>query len=274
MFKAFVFITMMLLLAACNSETSTNEEGKTDKTHSHVSDKESQQQKNEKKKAEKGDKAEKKEAKYEINPDTASVQKLKGNKEEKPVVLLTIDDAPDKHSADIADQLHKLNASAIFFVNGHFLKNEENKKALKHIYDLGFMIGNHTMTHQNLKDLSEKEQKEEILGVNKMVEDVTGEKPAFFRAPFGSNTDYSEKLIKQEGMVKMNWTYGYDWETKYQSKDALTDIMVNSPYLTDGANLLMHDREWTDHAMPQIVTKLRDKGYKIIDPREIKQATE
>ncbi|MCY8098440.1 polysaccharide deacetylase family protein, partial [Bacillus atrophaeus] len=44
--------------------------------------------------------------------------------------------------------------------------------------------------------------------------------------------------------------------------------------LTDGANLLMHDREWTDHAMPQIVTKLRDKGYKIIDPREIKQAAE
>ena len=73
----------------------------------------------------------------------------------KPIALVTIDDAPDQHAAEIADKLHDLNASAIFFVNGHFLKKDENKKALKHIHELGFMIGNHTMTHQNLKDLSE-----------------------------------------------------------------------------------------------------------------------
>ncbi|MDJ1631721.1 polysaccharide deacetylase family protein [Bacillus velezensis] len=65
------------------------------------------------------------------------------------------------------------------FCKRTFFEKDENKKALKHIHELGFMIGNHTMTHQNLKDLSEQKQREEIIGVNKAVEKVIGEKPAF-----------------------------------------------------------------------------------------------
>ncbi|SIC65311.1 Uncharacterised protein [Mycobacteroides abscessus subsp. abscessus] len=70
----------------------------------------------------------------------------------------------------------------------------------------------------------------------------------------------------------MNWTYGYDWEKDYQNKEALTDIMVNSPYLTDGANLLMHDRDWTNAALEGIVKGLQAKGYEIADPDRIQTA--
>ena len=52
-------------------------------------------------------------------------------------------------------------------------------------------------------------------------------------------------------------------------KDALADIMVNTPYLSDGANLLMHDRQWTSEAMGTIVDSLIEKGYLIINPSEI-----
>ena len=41
------------------------------------------------------------------------------------VVLLTIDDAPDKRSLEMAKTLKALNAPAIFFVNGHFLDTDE-----------------------------------------------------------------------------------------------------------------------------------------------------
>jgi peptidoglycan/xylan/chitin deacetylase (PgdA/CDA1 family) len=125
------------------------------------------------------------------------------------------------------------------------------------------------MTHANLKDLSAEEQRNEIVRLNDLVEATIGERPRFFRAPFGSNTDESRKLAEEEKMVLMNWTYGYDWEKAYQSKDALTDIMVNSPFLTDGANLLMHDREWTKEALMGIVEGLKAKGYEIADPHSI-----
>lgn len=185
-------------------------------------------------------------------------------------VLLTIDDAPEKYAVEMAKTLKELNAPAIFFVNGHFLDTDDEKNNLKAIYDMGFSIGNHTQTHVNLKESSEVQQKEEILKVNETVEAVIGEKPKFFRAPFGVNTDFSKSLVKQEGMLLMNWTYGYDWEKQYRDAASLTDIMVNTEYLTDGANLLMHDREWTAQALRGIVEGLRANGYDLIDPKTIK----
>lgn len=69
------------------------------------------------------------------------------------VVLLTIDDAPDKYAVEMAKTLKELGAPAIFFVNGHFIDTEEEQARLKEIYDLGFSIGNHTKTHANLKQM-------------------------------------------------------------------------------------------------------------------------
>lgn len=185
-------------------------------------------------------------------------------------VLLTIDDAPDQRALDMANTLKELDAPAIFFVNGHFIETEEKKQILKEIHEMGFAIGNHTRTHANLKQSSEEQQKEEILFVSDTVEEVIGERPKFFRAPYGVNTDFSKALVQEEGMLLMNWSYGYDWEKQYMDASALADIMVNTEFLRDGANLLMHDREWTADALKDIVEGLRGKGYVFIDPATIK----
>lgn len=189
------------------------------------------------------------------------------------VVLLTIDDAPDKRSLEMAKTLKALNAPAIFFVNGHFLDTDEEKAVLKEIHEMGFAIGNHTQTHTDLKQLTEEQQRAEIMQVSETIEAVIGEKPKYFRAPFGSNTDFGKALVKEQGMLLMNWTYGYDWESEYQDADALSDIMVNTEYLTNGANLLMHDRTWTAAALKGIVEGLRGKGYEMIDPATIQGVT-
>ncbi|WP_226665931.1 polysaccharide deacetylase family protein [Metabacillus litoralis] len=206
---------------------------------------------------------------YTLNNTNWTVEPIDKEAEGK-LVLLTIDDAPDKFSLEMAKTLKDNKVKAIFFVNGHFIQSEEKKKLLKEIYDLGFPIGNHTMSHSNLKNLSEKDQYKEIIELNHQIEAITGEKPKFFRAPFGSNTDYSKKLVAEQGMLLMNWSYGYDWEEDYMNKDALADIMVNTPLLTNGSNLLMHDREWTNKALPKIIEGLKSKGYTIIDPTKIK----
>ncbi|WP_054754977.1 polysaccharide deacetylase family protein [Piscibacillus salipiscarius] len=175
------------------------------------------------------------------------------------VVLLTIDDAPDEHAIEMAKTLKELKAPAIFFVNGHFMDTKEERKVVKQIHDMGFHIGNHTYNHQNLREVSNKQQKKEILKLNKIIEEVIGEKPKFFRAPHGANTDYAEKLVKDEGMLLMNWSYGYDFMADYMEKEALEEIMVNAPQLGKGANLLMHDREWTNAALPGILEGLKEK---------------
>lgn len=206
-------------------------------------------------------------ASYQINQANWAVEPF--TNEEEQVVLLTIDDAPDQHSVEMAETLKKLEKQAIFFMNGHFLADESGKEKLKSIYELGFEIGNHTMNHANLSDLSADEQRREIVELNDLIEEVTGERPRFFRAPFGVNTETSAAVVEEEEMIAMNWTYGYDWEADYQDAEALADIMVNTPYLTNGANLLMHDRQWTLEALPEIINGLEEEGFEFVDPAAI-----
>lgn len=206
---------------------------------------------------------------YEINPDTWSVIPIENENER--VVLLTIDDAPDKYGLQMAQTLNQLGVKAIFFVNGHFLDSEEEANTLKQIHELGFPIGNHTYSHRNLSKLTHEEQREEIISLNDRVEEIIGERPKFFRAPFGVNTDVSRQIVSEENMLLMNWTYGYDWEKEYQTKEALAVIMVNTPFLKNGANLLMHDRAWTNEALMEIVKGIQEKGYEIVDPNAIKK---
>ncbi|MDQ0350456.1 peptidoglycan/xylan/chitin deacetylase (PgdA/CDA1 family) [Alkalibacillus filiformis] len=194
------------------------------------------------------------------------------------VVLLTIDDAPDGQALEMAETLKALDAPAIFFVNGIFMESEEDQEIVRQIHEMGFAIGNHTYSHQNLQNISEEEQREEIISLSDMIEEVIGEKPKFFRAPHGANTDFARDLVEGEGMLLMNWTYGYDYFEPYMETEKLAEAMITgkapeidvpNSLLRDGANLLMHDREWTNEALEEIVEGLRDQGYEMLDPNLI-----
>ncbi|WP_033541646.1 polysaccharide deacetylase family protein [Planococcus sp. CAU13] len=204
---------------------------------------------------------------YRVNPANSSVEPIAGANPQ--AVLLTIDDAPDKQGVAMAETLKELDVPAIFFVNGHFIDTAEEEENLKKIHEMGFAIGNHTYSHPNLKTIPEEQQREEIVSLNDRIEEIIGERPKFFRAPHGVNTDFSRAVVEKEGMVLMNWTFGYDWEKQYMDAAALADIMVNTEFMRDGANLLMHDRAWSAEALPAIVQGLSDKGYEFIDPETI-----
>ncbi|TFB14041.1 polysaccharide deacetylase family protein [Filobacillus milosensis] len=245
------------------SEEEENKEDKNEENAGSNDDEEVNEDKDNEAEQEEPEKEEVKEPQYKMN-DVWYIKPI--DKADPNAVLLTIDDAPDGHALEMAATLKEYNAPAIFFVNGIFMDSEEGKKVVKELYDMGFEIGNHTYSHKNLRDLSQEKQHEEIMSVSKLIEEVTGEKPKFFRAPHGANTDYARKLVKEQGMLLMNWSYGYDFMQGYMEKEALEEIMVNAPGLGKGANLLMHDREWTNAALPAILEGLKEKGYGFIDP--------
>lgn len=212
---------------------------------------------------------------YEVRPDNlAYVSVIDGKEANNQVALLTYDDAPDKYALEIAEHLIENDAPAIFFVNGMYIESEEGQDELRQLHDMGFAIGNHTHTHPNLSNISEEQQTEEILKTSDLIEEIIGERPRFFRAPFGVNTDHSKQVVEDDGMVLMQWSFGYDFESDYMEADALADIMVNTNLLVPGANLLMHDREWTRDATPSIIEGLRDKGYELLDPNLIRPVDE
>ncbi|OZT81516.1 polysaccharide deacetylase family protein [Marinococcus halophilus] len=256
------------MLAGCSSAGEENAAAdKKEKTDTAAGEK--NQEQNEEKKEEQKVSVSKEEAPvYKVNEANWTVQAQQNEGDE---VLLTFDDAPDGNAVEIAEILADNEAPAIFFVNGMFLKDEEGKEALKKISDMGFAIGNHTTTHASLPELSEEKQFEELKETDELVKEITGEEPAFFRAPFGQNTSFSDEYAKEHDMIKMNWTYGYDFEAEYQDAEALTDITLNTELLTNGANILMHDREWTKEALGPIIEGFNEKGYSFIDPQYIEK---
>ncbi|WP_347550554.1 polysaccharide deacetylase family protein [Pseudalkalibacillus hwajinpoensis] len=276
----WMMLAILLFTVACSSNASSESEKAEQESNTQETNKETTSEDSKEKADEPGESeetedaqeeeeavAEPAEAQYRLNEAFWGFEPINDSPAE--AVLLTIDDAPDKNAVEMAKTLKELEAPAIFFVNGHFIDTKEEKARLKEIYDMGFEIGNHTMTHSDLKTLSEEEQREEIVKLNDIIEEVIGERPTFFRAPFGSNTDFSKSLAEEEGMLVMNWTYGYDWEEQYQEEAAIADIMVNTPLLQNGANLLMHDRDWTAAGLEEIVKGLRGKGFEMINPEEI-----
>lgn len=266
----------LITLAACGGEDTTEEidpnestNGQTDTEGTNSGDEENESEPDD---TEEDVEAEDEPAEivYEINPNLWTVQPIEGTDADDEVVLLTIDDAPDKYGVEMAETLSELDAPAIFFVNGHFINTEEKAEQLKQIHEMGFDIGNHTMGHPNLSEISEEAQRAEIVDLNDKIEEITGERPRFFRAPFGVNTDNVREVVAEEDMTLMNWTYGYDWDSNYMTKESIADIMVNAPELGKGGNLLMHDREHTSAALEDIVNGLREKGYGLVDPDQLK----
>src|SRR5690606_37904789 len=108
-----------------------------------------------------------------------------------------------------------------FFVNGHRVKN--NPELLVKIHERGQIIGNHTWMH--LSDLIRQPHEKidsEIDDVQAIVEELTGERPLFFRAPHGSSNEYMRDKVKREGMLYMTWSASADdWKTEYRTTDAI-----------------------------------------------------
>ncbi len=168
--------------------------------------------------------------------------------------------------SQLIEVLDKHQAKAIFFVNGY--RVEQNTELLTQLHEAGQIIGNHSWDHINLKELSEEEIKQQIGDVQKKVEELTGNRPEFFRPPFGAANDTVKQYVADENMLFMTWSNGSeDWVKAYQTPEGVTGRVLEQ--LAPGSNILMHELPWTVEALDGLLTKISEEGYSFIDPRAI-----
>jgi peptidoglycan-N-acetylglucosamine deacetylase len=187
-------------------------------------------------------------------------------KANKKVVLITIDDGPSTYSKSMVATLLAHKAPAIFFVNGIHEKNNAGSIAMEH--KAGFTIGNHTWDHANLSKIKDSKTLDEISRNTKLITEITGSAPRFFRAPYGVSTPYSRNLVKNNGMISMNWSgAAKDWEKNTRDEKVfLGNVMSN---LHDGEILLIHEHEWTDKYLSDLLVAIQKKGYTFVSPEDI-----
>jgi peptidoglycan/xylan/chitin deacetylase (PgdA/CDA1 family) len=213
-------------------------------------------------------------SRYKVNPNNYMIHPIVPEEDQEVVdkvtekekfVLLTFDDTPTaKATYQILDTLDKYNAKALFFVNGHYA--EPNLDTLLEIKNRGHLIGNHTWWHIYIRKENPETVREEIVRLSDFLEEHLGERPKYFRPPFGQNSDVSLEIIKEEGMQTMNWSNGsLDWELK--TPEAIVDQVLSN--IKNGDNILFHDKQTTADALDQILSQLTEQGYQFVLPTEV-----
>lgn len=181
------------------------------------------------------------------------------------MVALTFDDGPSKYTDRILDTLAKYNGKATFFVVGNNVGAHAD--VLKRAYDMGMEIGNHTMTHPNLKSLSEDAVNRELTGAANKISDIIGVKPTLLRPPYGN---YNSTVSSVSGTPLILWSIDtLDWKTR--NADKTVSCVLNE--VKDGSIILMHDLyDATAAAAERIIPELTKRGYRLVTVSELARA--
>ena len=182
-------------------------------------------------------------------------------------VVLTFDDGPvPKYTRPILAALAAQCVKATFFVVGEMVA--EYPDVVKEIADQGHTIGAHTWTHANLKRLSDEKAQAQIEATFTAAEKAAGRPIApFFRYPFLSDSTSVVAYLKSRNVAQFAIDIdSFDWRTR-DPKSVIRRVMAGLERRGRGI-VLFHDiHASTMRALPELLSLLKGKGYKIVHLR-------
>ena len=184
------------------------------------------------------------------------------------LVALTFDDGPTIGITDqVLDVLQENGVVASFFLIGQQI-TDETRYLVKRAHDMGCSIENHSKTHQSMPKQSRQEIVEEIQYTSGLIEEITGEKPAFFRPPF---IDYDQKMYD---LIDLGFICGYgceDWLPSVTVQERIDRVLHDA---NPGFIILLHDmtdNTNTVEAIKTIIPELKKQGYEFVTVRDLLQ---
>ena len=164
-------------------------------------------------------------------------------------------------NADIVDKIATLlenrKLTATFFVGGCWA--DDNELTLKRLVNCGHEIANHGYFHKDHKKLSYKQNEQEISLTGKIITALCGAKPNLFAPPSGSYGDNTLLSANDLGYTVVMWSKDtIDW----RDKNVETIIKRATNGTSNGDLILMHPKEHTLKALPQILDYFEKTGLK------------
>ena len=188
-------------------------------------------------------------------------------------VALTFDDGPDPLGTPaVLAALADLGWTATFFLLGSQVRTYPD--VAREVVACGHEIGLHGDEHRNHLTRSPGWVRRDLERAVGTVVGVTGERPRWFRPPYGVLTAGSLRSTRLLGLNPVLWTaWGRDWERTTGQR--VVDIL--RPGLRPGATLLLHDSDctatpgsWraTAAALPLLAEELDARGLAVRPLRE------
>ena len=197
-------------------------------------------------------------------------------------VAISFDDGPDPiWTPKILDVLKQQNVKGTFFMIGEVA--EDNVGVMQRVYREGHEIGNHTFTHPDISDISERAVDLQINATERLFAAKLGVQPVYFRPPY--SIDQEPDTNDQASPIAHIESHGFvivgdkidtnDWdEHPRKSPQEIVDSVFDQinqaktkPWMR-GSIILMHDgggdRSATVAALPVLIKALRAHGYELV----------
>lgn len=199
-----------------------------------------------------------------------AVAYFSGNSQ-KRLAALTFDATyGDNQTESLLQILRDEGITANWFLSGIWA--EQFPDLLRLVEDAGHEIGNHSMTHPHMTQLTAAQMASEISQATRAIESRTRRRLTLFRPPFG---EYNQTLLNTAadlGLRTIMWTVdSLDWQEPPPSPQAIADRVLAS--MKNGAIVLMHNAgRNTPEAVPIIIRGIRSRGLgfgtvtQVLDP--------
>jgi peptidoglycan/xylan/chitin deacetylase (PgdA/CDA1 family) len=187
-------------------------------------------------------------------------------------VVLTFDDGPWPTTPAVLKALADECTKAVFFPIG--LHTTYHPEILKQVAAAGHTIGAHTWSHAHLdsKKLTEQQAKDEIEKGFSAVKMALGANPApFFRFPALAHTQATLGYLGARNIAMFSCDIdSYDFKSS-SPEQVIQTVMTKLDKQGKGI-ILMHDlQKHTAQALPTLLRRLKEGGYKIVQMKAKEQ---
>ena len=193
-----------------------------------------------------------------------------GSSEDK-YVYLTFDNGYEAgYTSPILDTLKQNNVKAAFFITGHYLNSQP--ELVKRMIDEGHIVGNHTVNHYSLPDLSDDELKKEIQTLHTAVYEKFNYEMKYIRPPKGEFSQRTLNLTKSLGYTTVMWSFAYDdWDENKQGREEYAKEKILSN-IHNGCVILLHANSKDNcNILNDVINQIKNMGYEFKTLDEFKR---
>lgn len=185
----------------------------------------------------------------------------KGLDNNEKTISLTFDDGPNEKTAIILDILKKYNVKATFFLVGENII--KHQKLVERINNEGHIIGNHSWNHSySLTIIPSAMVKKNLQKNNRLIADIIGKSPLYFRPPAGITNPGSAKAIKHLGMHSIGWSIR-SYDTVIKDVEKCLNRIISK--ISGNDILLLHDTcKYAEPLLNKLLPWLSENGIKVV----------
>ena len=183
-----------------------------------------------------------------------------GNKEKKSIYLTFDEGYEAGYTPQLLSTLKENQVKATFFITAHFVNTQPD--LVQQMIDEGHIIGNHTVNHKSMPELTEEKIKTEVMDLHQVINEKFNYEMKYIRPPKGEFSENTLQVTNRLGYTTVMWSFAYeDWNEDKQPDEtsAKKKVLDN---LHNGEIMLLHGNSKTNtNILDAVIKEAKNMGY-------------